>query len=71
MAHHTKFTNHTAQLNALQDAITTLERVVTTPLPFAYSMHLRATTYVYLVFLPFQVYSSLKYLTIPAIFVAR
>lgn len=42
----------------------------TTPLPFAYNMHLRATTYVYLVFLPFQIYSALGYLTIPAMFIA-
>ncbi|ORY87442.1 Bestrophin, RFP-TM, chloride channel-domain-containing protein [Leucosporidium creatinivorum] len=57
-------------LNALQDCIATLERVLTTPLPWAYSLHLRATTYAYLVFLPFQIYSALGYLTILATFVA-
>ncbi|ORY87455.1 Bestrophin, RFP-TM, chloride channel-domain-containing protein, partial [Leucosporidium creatinivorum] len=57
-------------LGQLQDSITTLERVLTTPLPWAYQIHLRATTYAYLVFLPFQIYSALGYLTILATFVA-
>ncbi|GAA6024417.1 hypothetical protein JCM10207_003408 [Rhodosporidiobolus poonsookiae] len=56
--------------NQLADALATSERVLSTPLPFAYNIHLRAVTYAFLIFLPFQVYASLKYLTILAEFVA-
>ncbi|GAA5924122.1 uncharacterized protein JCM15063_005551 [Sporobolomyces koalae] len=59
-----------AALNQLSDALATMERVLTTPLPFAYNIHLRAVTYIFLLLLPFQVYSSLKYLTIVAEFVS-
>ncbi|KPV76801.1 uncharacterized protein RHOBADRAFT_51791 [Rhodotorula graminis WP1] len=59
-----------ASINSLADSLGTMERVLSTPLPFSYIVHLRATAYVYLVLLPFQIYASLKWLTIPAMFVA-
>lgn len=72
----------------------TMERVLSTPLPFAYLIHcasasrgfpaeawaltdphsstsaVRATAYIYLVLLPFLLYASLAWLTIPAVFSA-
>ncbi|GAA5984267.1 hypothetical protein JCM11641_005897 [Rhodosporidiobolus odoratus] len=56
--------------NQLADSLAIIERVLSTPLPFAYKVHLRAVTYVFLVFLPFQIFASLGYLTILAEFVA-
>ncbi|QRW02772.1 bestrophin protein [Ceratobasidium sp. AG-Ba] len=53
-------------LNSLQDAAVQLRRVATTPIPFAYQAHLRMAVWLYLLFLPFQVYSSLNWVTIPA-----
>lgn len=49
----------------LQDSITTLERVVTTPLPFAYQAHLRASVWIWLLTLPFQVYEYMGWITVP------
>ncbi|KAI0764012.1 UPF0187-domain-containing protein [Trametes elegans] len=59
----TAFTNGIAQL---QDTVTNLDRIRNTPLPFAYQAHLRVSLWLYLFFLPFQVWSSFHYLTIPA-----
>ncbi|GAA5914274.1 hypothetical protein JCM6882_003678 [Rhodosporidiobolus microsporus] len=56
--------------NQLADALATMERVLSSPLPFAYGVHLRAVTYAFLVFLPFQTYALLGYLSILAEFVA-
>ncbi|GAA5978945.1 hypothetical protein JCM10908_002745 [Rhodotorula pacifica] len=57
-------------LNQLADSLATMERVLSTPLPFSYSVHLRATAFFYLLLLPFQIYQSLGWLTIPAQFIA-
>ncbi|KAB5591670.1 Bestrophin protein [Ceratobasidium theobromae] len=59
----TSFNNN---LHALQDAAVQLRRVATTPIPFAYQAHLRMAVWLYLLFLPFQIYDSLGWLTIPA-----
>ncbi|KAI0646104.1 UPF0187-domain-containing protein [Trametes meyenii] len=56
------FTTGIAQL---QDTVTNLDRIRNTPLPFAYQAHLRVSLWLYLFFLPFQVWSSFHYLTIP------
>ncbi|KAJ6582393.1 UPF0187-domain-containing protein [Mycena capillaripes] len=50
---------------SLQDTMTNLHRIGSTPLPFAYQAHLRMSLWLYLFFLPFQVVSSFGYLTIP------
>ncbi|KAG6918810.1 hypothetical protein DXG01_011562 [Tephrocybe rancida] len=52
-------------LNQLVDALTGLERILTTPIPFSYSIHLWVVTLIYCFFLPFQIWSALKWLTIP------
>lgn len=49
----------------LQDTFNHLERIRSTPLPFAYQAHLRMSLWLYLFFLPFQIYSSFGYITIP------
>src|SRR5258706_683721 len=41
-------------LQGLEDALTNLEKILTTPLPFVYSAHIRHTVWLYLFFLPFQ-----------------
>ncbi|EUC58702.1 bestrophin protein [Rhizoctonia solani AG-3 Rhs1AP] len=53
-------------LNSLQDAAVQLRRIATTPLPFAYQAHLRMAIWLYVFFLPFQIYEAMKWLTIPA-----
>ncbi|GJE86689.1 Bestrophin, RFP-TM, chloride channel-domain-containing protein [Phanerochaete sordida] len=53
-------------ITTLQDTVVNLERIRSTPLPFAYQAHLRLSLWLYLFFLPFQVYSAFKWLTIPA-----
>ncbi|KAF7356016.1 hypothetical protein MVEN_00931000 [Mycena venus] len=50
---------------SLQDTMTNLDRIGSTPLPFAYQAHLRMSLWLYLFFLPFQVVGSFGYLTIP------
>jgi len=57
--------NLIAALNQLVDALTGLERILTTPIPYSYSIHLWTVTIVYCFFLPFQLWPTLKYLTIP------
>ena len=42
-------------LQGLEDCLTNLEKILTTPLPFVYSAHLRHTVWLYLFFLPFQI----------------
>jgi len=49
----------------MQDALTNLERIRTTPIPFAYQTHLRMSVWLYLLFLPFEIYPSFTWLTIP------
>jgi len=57
-------------LNSLIEALTGLERILTTPIPFSYSMHLWTVTVVYCFFLPFQLWQSLRYVTIPGTIIA-
>lgn len=59
-----------ATITQLVDALTGLERILTTPIPFSYSIHLWLVTVLYCLALPFQVWSSLKWVTIPATVVA-
>lgn len=57
-------------LNQLADSLATMERVLSTPLPYSYNVHLRATAFFYLLLLPFQIYQPLGWVTIPAQFIA-
>ncbi|KAJ3072730.1 hypothetical protein HDU98_003043 [Podochytrium sp. JEL0797] len=49
----------------LTDVCTQMERIRTTPIPRAYSIHLAQILMMYLLALPFQLVPSLKWLTIP------
>ncbi|KAF8730060.1 hypothetical protein AX14_005754 [Amanita brunnescens Koide BX004] len=53
-------------LNQLVDSLTGLERILTTPIPFSYSVHLWAVTLLYCGAMPFQLWSTLGWVTIPA-----
>ncbi|KAG6333100.1 hypothetical protein ID866_5991 [Astraeus odoratus] len=55
-----------ATLTQLVDALTGLERILTTPIPFSYSIHLWLVTVIYCLALPFQIWTALKWLTVPA-----
>ncbi|TFK25391.1 UPF0187-domain-containing protein [Coprinopsis marcescibilis] len=58
-----------ATLTALEDSLTCLERILTTPLPFVYSVHI-STVWLYLFFLPFQLVSQFQYYTVPGVAIA-
>ena len=51
---------------AMNDVLTGTERVLTTPLPIAYSIAIAQITWVYILLLPFQLLSKLGWITIPA-----
>ncbi|KAJ6629360.1 Bestrophin, RFP-TM, chloride channel-domain-containing protein [Mycena sp. CBHHK59/15] len=55
-----------ASLNQLVDALTGLERILTTPIPFSYSIHLWVVTTIYCLALPPQIWPTMKWATIPA-----
>ncbi|CAE6541156.1 unnamed protein product [Rhizoctonia solani] len=57
-------------LNQLVDSLSGLERILTTPIPFSYGSQLWTSCFLYLIFLPFQLWQSLGYVTIPATAVA-
>ncbi|KAI0916210.1 hypothetical protein AcV5_003211 [Taiwanofungus camphoratus] len=59
-------TNLLNSLGQLVDALTGLERILTTPIPFSYRVHLWTVTVLYNLLLPFQIWLYLKWLTIPA-----
>lgn len=58
-------TGMTNNITTLQDTLSNLERIRNTPLPFAYQAHLRMSLWLYLFFLPFQIYSAFGWGTIP------
>lgn len=52
-------------LASLNDVLAGTERVLNTPLPVAYSIAISQITWVYVVALPFQLWASLGWITIP------
>lgn len=50
----------------MSDVLTGTERVLTTPLPIAYAIAISQITWVYCFLLPFQLYQTLGWVTIPA-----
>ena len=57
-------TNSMNSLVQLADVLTGCERVLNTPVPLAYSISISQITWVYILVLPFQLYSKLKWMTI-------
>jgi putative membrane protein len=53
-------------LNLLNDVMVNTERVLNTPLPIAYAIVISQITWLYVILLPFQLYSALGWITIPA-----
>jgi ion channel-forming bestrophin family protein len=54
----------------LIDCLSDFERIRTSPIPLAYSIHLNQTLLFYLVTLPFQVVSTMHWATIVVMFIA-
>jgi len=54
-------------IQAFEMSLTTLEQVLTTPLPFVYSVHIRHVVWLYLFLLPFQLVSDFGWHTVPAV----
>jgi ion channel-forming bestrophin family protein len=54
-----------SNLASLNEVMTGTERVLNTPLPLAYSIAISQITWVYVLALPFQLYDSLHWITIP------
>ncbi|KIO32652.1 hypothetical protein M407DRAFT_66439, partial [Tulasnella calospora MUT 4182] len=59
-----------ANLNLLSDSLTGLERIQTTPIPFSYSIHLWTVATIFVALLPFQLWTTFHYSTIPATAIA-
>ncbi len=59
-----------SSLTAATDCSSQLERIKTSPIPKAYSIHLEQTLYIYLLSLPFQLVKDLRWVTILAQFIA-
>ncbi|KAG0348312.1 hypothetical protein BG004_005447 [Podila humilis] len=55
---------------SLIDCLTGFERILRTPIPLAYSIHLHHATWIYLLALPFQLVSNMQELMIPAVMLA-
>ncbi|KAJ3047691.1 hypothetical protein HK097_011296 [Rhizophlyctis rosea] len=60
----------TNALNAMVDSLTNFERIRSSPIPLAYNVHLKQTLMLYILSLPFQLVSSLKWGTIPVMLIA-
>ncbi|KAF7882780.1 uncharacterized protein EAF02_006143 [Botrytis sinoallii] len=52
-------------INALTDCSAAAERVLQTPLPIGYNILISQIVYLYVYLLPFQLYASLQWITIP------
>ncbi|KAL4807782.1 Bestrophin, RFP-TM, chloride channel-domain-containing protein [Aspergillus unguis] len=65
--HQSQAITYIAQLN---EVVTGTERVLDTPLPAAYSIAIAQIAWIYVLVLPFQLYSSLGWVTIPGSIVA-
>jgi ion channel-forming bestrophin family protein len=57
--------NIITNLNTLADVATGTERIVNHPMPLAYSISIAQITWAYVLVLPFQLYKSLEWITIP------
>ncbi|KAJ6537393.1 Bestrophin, RFP-TM, chloride channel-domain-containing protein [Mycena vulgaris] len=56
-----------AGIQAFEVSLATLEQVLTTPLPFVYSSHIRYVVWLYLFLLPLQLVSDFEWHTVPAV----
>lgn len=60
--------SHTCKaISGMNQCFTSFERIRLTPIPLAYSIHIRQGLYLYVLSLPFQMYSTCGWMTIPII----
>ncbi|KAG0021723.1 hypothetical protein BGZ82_011262 [Podila clonocystis] len=57
--------NMLGSINTMTDIFTNMERIVFTPIPLAYSIHLRQVVYLYTLALPFTFVNQLSWGTVP------
>ncbi|KAG0224119.1 hypothetical protein BGW41_005245 [Actinomortierella wolfii] len=57
-------------MTTLVDSLTGFERILRTPIPLAYSIHLHHATWLYVLALPFQLVSPMGAIMIPAVMLA-
>ncbi|KAK8853395.1 hypothetical protein IAR55_004101 [Kwoniella newhampshirensis] len=57
-----------AALLSMSEALSSLERILTTPIPWSYNAHIWEVTWIYCLVLPFQLYGTgFGWITIPAV----
>ncbi|KAJ6566616.1 Bestrophin, RFP-TM, chloride channel-domain-containing protein [Mycena capillaripes] len=56
-------------LQTFEISLSTLEHILTTPLPFVYSVHIRHVVWLYLFLLPLQLVNDFEWHTVPAVMV--
>ncbi|KAI8910893.1 Bestrophin, RFP-TM, chloride channel-domain-containing protein [Gorgonomyces haynaldii] len=62
--------NMITALSGMIDCLSSFERIRDSPIPKAYSIHLKQTLFLYLATLPFQLLQQLGWVTIPVVFIA-
>ncbi|EGG00846.1 uncharacterized protein MELLADRAFT_111510 [Melampsora larici-populina 98AG31] len=55
-----------ASILTMSDCLTNLDKILTTPIPYGYIVHLKLVIWGYLIFLPFQLVNTFGLCTIPA-----
>jgi len=56
--------------NDLTNILSQLERILRTPMPLAYSIHLHQSIWLYMLSLPFPIVHELEWITVPAMALA-
>ncbi|KAI9183416.1 hypothetical protein H9P43_004333 [Blastocladiella emersonii ATCC 22665] len=51
-------------LGSLTDSVESMDRIISTPIPIAYNLHLKQSVYLYIIFLPLQLLADFKGLSI-------
>jgi putative membrane protein len=59
-----------SSIGAISDIMGTMDRIVNTPLPLAYSITINQIAWAYILLLPIQIYPKLHIMTIPATLLA-
>ena len=62
-----QFTSLAAVISSFGEQLITMERIVTTPMPMPYLVHLRQVIVLFCIILPLQVATKLQYWTIPIV----
>ncbi|KAJ3118905.1 RNA polymerase II subunit A C-terminal domain phosphatase [Phlyctochytrium bullatum] len=57
-------------ITSLVDVVTNLDRILTTKIPLAYHLHLKHILFLYILLLPYQLVSTLGWITIPTVALA-